>query len=86
MINNINEILNYNNKNILNDIIEIIEEPDDFKKINKIFELYNIIFNSDKNIMKYKIKAFDEKIKIFGTNFVKKNEDKCKIIYEEKET
>ena len=42
---NINEILNYNNKIILNDINEIIEESNDYKKINKLIDLYNIIFS-----------------------------------------
>ena len=39
ILNNINEILNYNNKIIINDINEIIEEPDDYKKINKIIKI-----------------------------------------------
>ena len=84
-LNNINEIINYNNHIFLNDINEIIEEPDDYIKINKLIDLYNIIFNSDKNIIKYKINVNDEKIKIFGNIFVKNNKDKCKIIYEKKE-
>ena len=85
ILNNINEILNYNNKIILNDINEIIEEPDDYIKINKLFDLYNKIFNSNKNIIKYKKIKDEEKIKIFGNNFVKKYKDKCKIIYKKKE-
>ena len=85
MLNNINEMLNYNNKIILNDINEIIEEPDDYKKINKLIDLYNIIFNSNKNIIKYKIEKDEEKVKIFGYNFVKNNKNMCKIIYEDKE-
>ena len=77
---NINEILNYNNKIILNDINEIIEETNDYKKINKLIDLYNIIFNHNKNIIIYKILKDEEKIKIFGNKFVKKNKEKCKII------
>jgi len=84
ILNNINEILNYNNKIILNDIKEIIKEPDDYKKINKLIDLYNLIFNN-KNIMKYKIVKGEESIKIFGNIFVKNNKDKCKIVFEKKE-
>ena len=85
ILNNINEIINYNNKIYLNDIKEIIEEHDDYKKINKLIDLYNIIFNSNKNIIKYKIIEGEEKIKIFGNHFVKNNKNKCKIICEKKE-
>ena len=52
---NINEILNYNNKIILNDLNKIIEESLDDQKVNKLIDLYNIIFNSYKNIIIYKI-------------------------------
>jgi len=83
-LNNINEILNYNYNNILNEINEIIEEPLEYKKINKVFDLYNIIFNN-KNIIIYKISKDEEKIKIFGNKFVKNNKNKCKIIHEKKE-
>jgi len=47
--------------------------------------LIYIIYNSNKNIIKYTIKKNEEKIKIFGNIFVKNNKDKCKIIYEKKE-
>ena len=33
----------------------------------------------------YKIKDNDKKVKIFGSEFVKNNKDKCQIIYEDKE-
>ena len=81
---NIYEILNYNNNIILNDLNEIIEEPDDYKKINKLIDLYNLIFNSNKN-RKYKINKNETKIKIFGNNFVTNNKDRCKIIHDKKE-
>ena len=81
---NINEILKYN-KIILNDIDEIFEEPFDNQNVNKLIDLYNIIFNSNKNIIIYKIIEDEEKLKIFGNKFVKNNKNKCKIIYEKKE-
>jgi len=85
ILNNINEILNYNNNIIMNNINNVIEMPDDYKKVNILIDLYNIIFNCNKNIIKYKINNCQEKIKIFGNNFVKNNKDKCKIMHEKKE-
>ena len=38
ILNNINEILNYNKKIILNEINEVIEEPDEYIKINKLID------------------------------------------------
>ena len=56
ILNNINNILNYNNKIILNEINEVIEEPDEYKNVNKLIDLYNLIFNINKNIIRYKLK------------------------------
>jgi len=69
----------------MNNINNVIEMPDDYKKVNILIDLYNIIFNCNKNIIKYKINNYQEKIKIFGNNFVKNNKDKCKIMHEKKE-
>ena len=39
----------------------------------------------DEIIIRYKINKNENEIKIFGSDFIKNNKDKCKIIYEEKE-
>ena len=58
---------------------------------NKNNEINNIIKEENKTktkndiLIKYLIKKDDEKINIFGANFVKNNKDKCKYIYENKE-
>ena len=90
ILQNINEI---NNKHIINDINNIINENRMDLKIKFILELYykiqnnndnkeeeidelNIIYKNDKDV---------ETIHIFGSDFVKNNKDKCKIIYNDKE-
>ena len=84
ILNNINEISNYNIR-IINEIDEIINEVEINKKVNNLVYLYYNIFNNNENIIKYKIKNGDEKIKIFGNTFVKNNKDNCKIICDKKE-
>ena len=39
----------------------------------------------DEIIIRYKINKNEKEIKIFDTDFIKNNKDKCKIIYEDKE-
>ena len=86
IINNINEILCYNKK-LLNEIDKIIDEEQIDKKIINTINLFNKATekNKTKNIIKYKIKKGDKKVKIFGNKFVKNNINNCKIIYEKKE-
>ena len=84
ILNNINEISRYNII-IKNEIDEIINEVIIHKKINNLINLYSKIFNDTNNIIKYKIKKGEEKIKIFGNTFVNNNKDNCKIICDKKE-
>ena len=67
---NIYKLMTLKNKN--NEINNIIKEENKTKTKNDI-------------LIKYLIKKDDEKINIFGANFVKNNKDKCKYIYENKE-
>jgi surface protein len=43
------------------------------------------LYREDKNIIKYKIKKGDTKVKIFGEHFVKTNRNNCRIICDKKE-
>ena len=84
LLQNINDI---DNKNIINDIIKIIDEYN-IDKFNNILDKLSKI-NSDEIIIKYKINNSNsnysnDKIKIFGGKFVKNNKNYCKIIYKEK--
>ena len=80
ILQNINDI-KYDN--VLNNINRVIKESDinnKFIYINEIFEkmknTFTIIYNINKN---------EDKIKLFGSQFVTKNRNKCKIIFENKE-
>ena len=68
---------NYENEDENNNEIEI----NAFKNsiIGKIKEVINMYLNSNK--LKQK-KNNDDKIRIFGKNFVENNKDKCKIIFQ----
>jgi len=88
-----NDKINYNkSKNIDNIKESIRNEFVNLKDIynygfnlNKIFYLYNELVDENKEItMYYKInpnREKEEKIRIFGKEFVNNNIDKCKIIY-----
>ena len=84
--NNINyEILyNYNkikDIEIINDINKIINNNEN---INNILNIYKKMINkyNDKIIINYKIQ---DKIKLFGYDFIINNKDNCKMIIEDKE-
>ena len=74
-----------NNNNIKNEIKEIINDDNINNKFKKIIEIYNKMEYIDEIIIRYKINKNENEIKIFGSDFIKNNKDKCKIIYEEKE-
>jgi len=67
----IKDINNINNENNINH---------KFYKINNIYNLLNDKVNEITAI--YKVNDEKNKIRIFGSDFVKNNKDKCKIIYE----
>ncbi len=58
----------FNNKKFMNEMNKIIDEININKKFYYINNLYDKLFKNDKNIIKYKIKNGDKKIKIFGIN------------------
>jgi len=78
---NINEI-NINNENIIKDINNINNDKNINNKFKQINNIYNKIFNDEITII-YNIKDKEDEIKIFDSDFVKNNKDKCKIIYDD---
>ncbi len=84
ILNNINEIANYN-EIIKVEINKVINENLIDNKISNILLLYNMLFKNKDNIIKYEIKEGEDKVKIFGKKFIENNNDKCKIICNEKE-
>jgi len=78
-LENIKEII-YNNI-IINDIKKV---NNDFK-YNNIIDIYNKINNINIDIITYKINNNENKIRIFGDDFVKNNRDKIKLEIEDKE-
>ena len=96
IINNINnknrnyEILSnisiIDNSDITKDLENIINDEDIFSKFSNILNIYNkmISKNDDEIKLIYNLKN-ENKIKIFGRNFIKNNKDKCKIIIDGKE-
>ena len=87
-------IKEFNNNNILDDINKINKEININNKINTIIDIYNKMSNkylSEINIIydinkkdKY-IEEKEDKINIFGSEFVKNNINKCKMIIDNKE-
>jgi len=80
---NINEI-NINNENIIKDINNINNDKNINNKFKKINNIYNKIYDKiDEITIIYNIKGIEDKIRIFNSEFVKNNKDKCKIIFED---
>jgi len=73
------------NKIIIKDIKDIEEEELEGNKIEKIFQIYNKMIIKNEISLEYQIEKEDEKIKIFGDEFVKNNKDNFYIILNEKE-
>jgi surface protein len=56
-----------------------------FKNLNKNMDLYSsLLLNNDKYLLYYSMEQVEDKIKIFGSIFVKNNRNKCKIIFNNK--
>jgi len=80
-------IINFNDNDIEKDINKIINSDEN----NKIINLLNICnkifikekqFDNDELTLIYKINKNEDKIKIFGKEFVNNNKNNCKILYE----
>jgi len=97
IINNINnknrnyEILSnkriIDNNDIIKDLENIINDEDISSKFNNIINMYNKMTSKNDNEIKLIYNNNGEnKIKIFGSSFIKNNKDKCKIIIDGKES
>ena len=86
---NFQKLINLNNINdsINNEIKNIINTYSYGQNLNKLLYLYNNIYNENQEIeMKYIPKENnDDKVQIFGQDFINNNIFKCKIIYNNKE-
>ena len=72
----------------IKDIENIINEGSINSKLNYIFDIYNKMTIKEENIDEIKIiykNNKEEKIRIFGKNFVKNNKDICKLLIKGKE-
>ena len=69
--------------NIEKDLENIIDS-DIRNKLDNIFNMYKSMNHDEINII-YKVDNDDNEIKIFWHDFVERNRNKCKIIYEDKE-
>ena len=86
------KIINNSNFNTIKDLETIINENDISEKFKKIMKLKNQMesLNNSKEgnneiTIVYNINKEENKIKIFGSNFVKNNINNCKILYQNKE-
>ena len=82
---NVNKLNNSNN-NFLKELNSINNDDNINSKFKQIYNIYNKIYDKvDEITFLYKFTEENEKLKIFGKDFVKNNKDKCHIIYEEQE-
>ena len=80
---NVNKI-NNSNDNFIKEINNINNDDNINNKFKQIYNIYNKIYDKiDEVTFLYKFKEENEKLKIFGKDFVKNNKDKCCIIYED---
>jgi surface protein len=82
IIQNINAI---QNNNIIDDINEIYNDKNINNKLIYISNIYSKIKELNEIIIRYKINENGEKIKLFDNEFIKKNEENCKIIINKRE-
>ena len=82
IIQNINSIKTFN---AINDINQIYNDNNFSNKLVSILNIYNKIKAKTEITIKYKIDENEENIKIFDSDFIKNNEQFCKIIYKNKE-
>ena len=95
VINNFNkEKINYeilyninyiNNSDFIRNINSIIDDNNIQNKFIKLFNIYNKMNSYNVIYIKYKINKEDNKIKIFGEEFVKNNINNCTMIVDNKE-
>ena len=76
--------INNSDLKIIDDINQIINENLIENKIKYINKIYGKLFINEM-IINYKINEGDEKIRIFGDNFIKNNKDNYKIIINNRE-
>ena len=76
--------LNKIKENNIEKELENIINSDIKNQFNNIFSIYTNMNFDEINII-YKVNKDDNEIKIFDSNFVERNMNKCKIIYEGKE-
>ena len=76
-----------NNNSIIENINTLNNVKDIKSKINKIFNLYDMMLNKDKSEINliYDINEDDDTINIFGSQFVKNNKKFCTMIIDGKE-
>jgi surface protein len=80
---NINNI-NISNDNIIKEINNINNDNNINNRFNKINNIYKKIYDKiDEITIIYNIKDKEDEIRIFGSDFVENNKDKCNIIYED---
>ena len=71
-----------NQSDILSDINDVIKnENKSFDKLNEIYNKMNSKFHDELTI-NYKINNNDTKVRLFGSNFIINNKNKCKMIIE----
>jgi hypothetical protein len=96
-LENINKIIN---NEIINDVNMVIKDVNIFHKFNKLIEINNKIEgnyinekkdetnldeNDDEININYYIFRIEDNVRIYGSNFLKNNQNICKIIYDGKE-
>ena len=80
---NLNNINKYN-KNIIEDIDQIIDENNFENKFKYINEIYEKMLAKEEMVIKYKIEKEVGKIRLFGDKFVENNKNNCRIIINNK--
>jgi len=85
LLYNINKI-EQNNDNILKVLNKINNDDSIGNKINIIYDIYknNNIKKPNEIEIKYKINKNENKVKLFGKDFVSNNKSFCKILYDDK--
>ena len=77
-------IINIKYKKILKNIIQFINEDNILNKFKLLISIYDNIPKNEM-LLKYRNeKGYDDKVSIFGKNFVKNNKDNCYIVIEGK--
>ena len=82
MINNIKSI---NIEEVLTDLNQFNNNVNLVNKFQNIMNLYHRMKYSNELTLKYKVNKADKKVKIFGEEFVRNNNNKCKINIEGEE-